>query len=156
MISLASENTRLLLTTWNLPGNQRTLWFPLQNMALQQAQTELDRVLLANGVVSLPALFTWSRGCQSQFTPTSTLMDNSSPPRLSSHFSSNQESGQGCWVSLHHTSRQTRIWPCYSHHSFPVPLFMILKQTGLDHKRKTTKVNLKNTFIQIVLTYMSD
>lgn len=38
---LAREpHCRLFLNIWGLPGDQRTPWFPLQNMALPQAQTE--------------------------------------------------------------------------------------------------------------------
>lgn len=124
---------RLFLSTWDLPGDQRTPWSPLQNVVLPQAQTEPACGAPGQRCCGLSGLFHLVQRDLEPGYSTPTMMEDSAPARLSSH---PLLTGRG-WSGLLgrpwlHTEpvldlALSRGLVSCSHHSFLVPLFMLLK-----------------------------
>lgn len=118
---------RLFLSTWDLPGDQRTPWSPLQIVALPQAQPAGQRCCELSGLFHLV-----QRDLEPGYS-TPTMMEDSAPARSSSHPLLTRRGWSGLlgrpWL---HTEPVldldlSRGLVSCSHHAFLVPLFMLLK-----------------------------
>lgn len=75
MFAGQKDSLQVVLNNCGFPRDQWAPWFPFQNMAFAQAQTEPAMLLLTNGVVGPLAFFTQMKGTQSQATQCPALIE---------------------------------------------------------------------------------